>query len=261
MSKLFIVATALLGATAASAGVRIQTVERNIQTKAADKPPQTILIQDGNVRVSTSQSGAMIIKGSTILIVDDQRKTYREMDKAALQGMANQASAAMAQMQGQMAKMSPQQREMMQKMLGGSMPGAPVATAAVFATKNTGKSETVEGRKCQLWNITLNGNPHEEVCVVPFASLPGKENFQKTFKSLAEAFEGMTAALPAATTSSSKAYSDINGYPVRVRRYTNGKPDVTETVLKSWTEESIAAASFQTPAGYKKQEMPAMGSR
>ena len=257
MKQLIVIASALVVATA-SAGVRIETVDRDIQTKKADGPVQTVLVQDGNARVSNNQSGGMILKGSTIYVIDDKRKPYSILDKAMMQGYASQANAAMAQMQERMAKMSPQEREMMQKMMGGNMPGMAPAKQDVYESKDTGKSDTVEGRKCRLWNIHKNGKLQEEICVVPFSSLPGKEDMQKTFKSLAEAFEGMAAGMPGSD-NASKARSAINGYPVRVRSYANGALRGNEMVLKSWTEESIAASVFEIPAGYKKRDMPKMG--
>ena len=257
MKQIIAIASVLLVSTA-SAGVRIETIERNIQTKAPEGPAQTVYVQNGNVRVSSGPGGGMLLKGSTIYVIDDKRKSYREMDKATMQGYANQANAAMSQMQERMAKMSPQQREMMQKMMGGNMPGMAPAQQDAYEAKDTGKSDTAEGRKCRLWNITKNGQVIEEVCVVPFSSLPGKEDFQKTFKNLAEAFEGMASAMPNAA-SDAKARTAINGYPVRTRRYANGKPSGTETVLKTWNEEALAASLFEVPAGYKKQDMPKMG--
>jgi hypothetical protein len=251
-------AAALFTATAA-AGVRIETVNRDIKTGQVDGAPSVVLVQDGSVRVSTSRSGAMLMKGSTIYVLDDKRKTYRELDKATMQGYVSQANAAMSQMQDRLAKMPPEQRQMMEKMMGGNMPGlgAP-PKKKVYSSRDTGKSDTVEGRKCRMWQMLRDGALYEDVCVVPFSSLPGKENFQKTFKELAEAFEGLAAAAPNA--SDETARSAINGYPVRVRPYENGALRGTETVLKTWKEEAIAASMFQVPAGYKKIEMPAPGA-
>ena len=256
--KQLIVATSILFVANATAGVRIETLDRNIQTKAPAGPAQTIYVQDGNVRVASAPGGGMLLKGSTIYVIDDKRKSYMEMDKAALEGYARQANAAMSQMQEEMAKMSPQQREMMQKMMGGNMPGMAPTKKDTYDAKDTGKGDTAEGRKCRLWNVTRNGQLIEELCVVPFASLPGKEDFQKTFKNLAEAFEGLASAMPNVA-DGAKARTAVNGYPVRVRRYENGKMGSTETVLKTWSEEPLAGSLFQVPSGYKKQAMPQMG--
>jgi hypothetical protein len=259
MRRVILTAAVLAIATGTSAGVRIETIDREIKTKAVEGSPQTVLVQDGKVRVKSSASGGMILKGGVIYILDAKRKTYREMDKASMKASMEQAGAAMRQMQERMASLPPEQRAQMQRMMGGQMAGmGGSGKAATYTSKDTGKSDTVQGRKCRVWHVLKDGVLFEELCVVPFSSLPGKENFEKTFRELAEAFEGLAGAVPGAG-DQSKARSAIKGYPVRVRPYENGKPRGTETVLQSWTEESVPPATFDVPKGFKKQANPMGG--
>ncbi len=259
MNKLLFAVASLLAAGVAVAGVRIETVTRDIKTQAVDGPPQIVRVQDGKVHVASGRGGTMILKNSTFYIVDEKRKTYREMDKASMQNTMDQAGAAMKQMQERMKNMPPEQRQQMEKMMGANMPGMASGKKDVYESKDTGKSDTVEGRKCRLWNMLKNGKLQEELCVAPFSAFPGKEDFQKTFKELAEAFEGLAGAIPGAG-DQTKARSAINGYPVRIRPYDDaGKLRGIETVLKTWAEESIPASTFDIPTGFKKQDMPKMG--
>jgi hypothetical protein len=95
--------------------------------------------------------------------------------------------------------------------------------------------------------------------VVPFSSMPGKEDFAKTFRELAESFEGMTSGLPGAG-DSIKARNSIDGYPVRIRQFDDaGKPRGTESVVTKWVEESLPASTFEIPAGYTKKDLPGLG--
>ena len=249
---------ALVAATSASAGVRIETITRDIKTQAVQGPVQLVEVQGGAVRASTEQGG-VLLKGGVVTFIDEKRKTFTEMDKAKMQAMSSQANAAMAKMQEQMKNMTPEQRAQMEKMMGGMMPGA-TGKAPVFETKNLGKTDTVEGRKCTLWHLLKDGNISEELCVVPFKSLPGNEDMEKSFKELTEAFAGFASAVPGAQ-EHSKARMSINGYPVRSRAFVNGAPAGTEHVMKSWTEASIPASTFTVPAGYKKRDLPQMGGR
>jgi hypothetical protein len=259
MKAIYLVSSLLVVATA-SAGVRVENVSRNIQTKVADGPPQTVLVQDGKVRASHGKDNAMILKGTTITILDAGKKTYTEMDKEQVKKMASQANAAMTQMQEKLKNMPPEQRAMVEKMMGGQMPGGMNSSKPdVYDAKNTGKTETVEGRKCTLWTLTRNGKLFEELCVVPFSSLPGKENFEKSFKELADAFSEFSKGMPGVE-NQVQVRSNVNGYPVRSRSYdANGKFRGTETVLTKWVEESVPAAQFEVPAGYKKKELPQLG--
>jgi hypothetical protein len=253
--KTALILGALVAATSASAGVRIETVTRDIKTQAAQGAAHLVEVQGGAVRASTDQGG-VLLKAGVITFIDDKRKTFTEMDKATMEGYARKASAAMAQMQEQMKNMSPEQRAQMEKMMGGMMAGA--GKTPVFESRNMGKSDTVEGRKCQIWHLLKDGKVAEELCVVPFSSLPGKEDMQRSFKELSEAFAGFASAVPGAQ-EQAKVRMNIDGYPVRSRPYVNGAPFGTENVMKSWTEASIPAATFTVPAGYKKKDMPQMG--
>lgn len=258
MSKLTSIVALCAIASTAAAGVRIENVTRDIKTKVADGLPQITQIQDGKIRASRGADGGMIIAGNTITVIDDKRKQYREMDKESMKNMANKAGAAMAQMQERMKNMTPEQRAMMEKAMGGHMPGGMgnEGKPDVYESKDLGKNDTAEGRKCHLWQITRNGAPLEELCVVPFASLPGKEDLEKAFKAMADAFADIASAMPNAD-KAVKVRMSVNGYPIRTRGYdANGQFRGSETVLVKWTEESIPAAAFQVPAGYKKAEMP-----
>jgi hypothetical protein len=257
MKKIILASGALLFVTTAFAGVRIETISRDIKTQVPSGAAQVVQAQDGKIRVSTGKSDGMILKNATIYIIDDKRKAYREMDKATMQRTMDQAGAQMAQMQEQLKNMPPAQRAQIEKMMGANMPGA--GEKAVYESKDTGKSDTVEGRRCRVWNLLKNGKVHEELCVVPFSSLPGKEDMQKTFKEMAAAFEGLSKSVPGVG-ESAKARNAINGYPVRMRSFDDaGNARGTEQVLTSWAEESIPASTFDVPAGYKKEAMPKMG--
>jgi hypothetical protein len=257
--KTFIVISAALFTATASAGVKIETVMRDIKTQVAQGAPYIVQVQDSAVRAS-NPDGGVLLKAGKITFLDDKKKTYTEMDKATMEGFARQANAAMTQMQEQLRKMTPEQRAQMEKMMGGrSLPGAS-GKAPVFVARNTGKTDTVEGRKCTTWNLLQDGNIIDELCVVPFASLPGKEDMQKSMKELAEAFAGFANAIPGAA-EQAKVRNSIDGYPVRSRPFLNGQPQGTESVLKSWTETAIPAAAFAVPAGYKKKDLPRLGGQ
>ncbi len=138
----------------------------------------------------------------------------------------------------------------------GGMGGAMSGQADTWEAKNLGTSATVEGRKCQNWTLLRNGAPFEDLCVVPYNSLPGKEDFQKVFKQMADAFADLARQVPGSD-QAAKARADINGYAVRTRTYDGeGKLSNTETVMTKWVEESVPGSMFEVPAGYKKLELP-----
>jgi hypothetical protein len=260
MNKPTLTAIALLAAFQVSAGVRIETVTRDVKTLAASNT-QVLLVQDGKMRTNAAgRTNAVILKDTVLYIIDDSHKTYTEMDKATMKNAADRAGAAMKQLQERLKNMPPEQRAQMEKLMGDKVPGMSGGKPDTYTVADTGKSETVEGRKCHLWNLLRNQKMSEELCVVPFSSLPGKEDFQKSFRELAEAFSGMASGL-AGVGESIKARNSIDGYPVRIRHFDdNGNPRGMESVLTKWAEEALPAATFDIPAGYTRKELPKVGN-
>jgi hypothetical protein len=161
MNRLIIASLALL-ASSAMAGVKIETITRDINTQVAKGATTVIQVQDGAVRTTTTD-GALILRGGVMTFIDDKRKSYSEMDKATMDGHAKRANAAMSQMQERLKNMTPEQRAQMEKMMGGmAMPGAGGKTP-VFDAKNTGKTDTVEGRQCTTWHLLQDGKVIDEM--------------------------------------------------------------------------------------------------
>ena len=124
---------------------------------------------------------------------------------------------------------------------------------------DTGKSDKVDGRTCRLWDIKRKGELDDQICVVPYSALPGKENFQAVFANFAKVFEEMAKSVPMLAGMMSNEFSaqaKVNGFPVRTRGYENGKLGDDEQLMKVWREEAIPASMFEIPAGYKQKQMP-----
>jgi hypothetical protein len=163
----------------------------------------------------------------------------------------------MAQMKDQLAKLPPEQRAQMEQM----MPGlSGTEKKWVVEAVDTGKSDKVDGRSCRLWDIKRDGELDDQLCVVPYSSLPGKENFQAVFANFAKVFEEMAKSVPVLSgmmTNEFGAQAKVNGFPVRTRGYEEGKLGDTEHTVRLWREEAIPATMFSVPAGYKQKQMSA----
>jgi hypothetical protein len=175
------------------------------------------------------------------------------MDRKSVAAMAGQMNAAMAQARAEMAKLPPEQRAMMEKMMGG-MPGSTGKPRPPLAARDTGRSDKVGTRNCRIWELTRAGVIEEQLCVVPFGEVPGKEDLLALSRRMAELMRSLGESMPMLADSSRdfEAMNAVRGYPIRIRSYENGKPLPTESVLQSWREEAIAPALLQVPAGYRK---------
>src|SRR5688572_29132911 len=163
-----------LAAQAANAGIYVELVDHEIK---ADKTTlaQKIYVQDGNGRFEDAQGNTTLIKNGTFYIIDDTDKSYIMFDKATMEQLARKISDAMEQMKEKLAQLPPEQRAQIEQMMPGMAGGERKWT--VEAT-DTGKSDKVDGRACRLWDIKREGQLDDQICVVTYSALPGKENFQ-----------------------------------------------------------------------------------
>jgi len=255
MKRIFLIVLGAVGAQAASAGVYVELVDHDIPSGKVELS-QKMYVQNGQGRFVDSGGRTTLIKDGTLYVIDDSDKSYIAFDKATMEKLAVKINAAMAQMKEQLAKMPPEQRAQMEAMLPG-MAGADKKW--VVEAIDTGKSDKVDGRSCRVWDIKRNGELDDQMCVVPYSSLPGKENFQAMFEKFAKVFEEMAKSVPMLSgmmTNEFAAQAKVGGFPVRTRGYENGKLGDTEHNVRVWREEAMAATMFDVPAGYKQKQMP-----
>jgi urocanate hydratase len=259
MKRTFLIVLGALGAQAASAGVYVELVDRDIASGKTELS-QKMYVQNGLGRFVDAEGHATLIKDGTMYIIDDADKSYIAFDKATMEQLAKKINAAMAQMKEQLAKLPPDQRAQMEQMMPGMTDGE---KKWVVEAVDTGKSDKVDGRACRVWDIKRNGELDDQLCVVPYSALPGKENFQAMFANFAKVFEEMAKSVPMLAgmmTNEFSAQSKVNGFPVRTRGYENGKLGDSEHSMRLWREEAIPDTMFTVPAGYKQKQMP-MGAQ
>ena len=266
-ARIGLFAITILAGAASHAGVLMESVERNTQT-GKDTRSQSMRLQNGSARIEAGNGNTIsIFKDDALYVLDTQRKSYMVMDKATVERTANTMNEAMERMRAQMTNMPPEQRAMMENMLkqrGVPMPGNSAKPVKYDATA-TGASATAAGRSCKVWNVTRDGELWQQLCVVPYASLPGKDEFQ----ALADRMRTLLSKL---TESFGKQFADnplqqapdltakLNGVPFITRRYRNGTLDPNEIVVTAWKSQNVSATQFDIPSGYTKQEMPNLGN-
>ena len=246
---------------AASAGVYVELVNHDIPGNTTELS-QKMYVEGGNGRFVDEEGRATIIKGNMMFIVDDSDQTFIAFDKATMEQLSKQISAAMTRMKEQLAKMPPEQRAQIEQMIAKTPGMGGEDQKWVVDVVDTGKSDKVDGRSCRVWDVKRNGELDDQLCVVPFAQLPGKENFQAVFANFAKVFEEMAKSVPMLSGVMSNEFSaqaKVGGFPVRSRAYENGKLGDEEQLVKVWREEAVPAAMFEIPAGYKPKKMAAEG--
>ena len=121
-----------------------------------------------------------------------------------------------------------------------------------------GTKKKISGFACEMYKVQVGSFSSSESCIAPWGSnLVTKaevEQFKKAFADMEKSF-GSLGAMRAGD------LSKAPGIPVEQVHYgADGKTPEWTTTLKSVSRGSVAASTFQVPAGFTKQEMP-MGGR
>jgi hypothetical protein len=263
MNLRFICSSALALALAiggAHAGTVLETVNRDLPA-SADGKMHTMMTyaQDGRMRVETKPGDTlMIFKDDTIFTVNNKDKSYYSMDRAAMKRMADQVNPALKQMQDQLAKMPPEQRAQMEKMMGNRLPGMGKQQKSQEIRK-TARTDKISGYTCSYVEVHEDGILSDELCVVPPGTVKGSQELMDAAAKMSALLKDMLSSIDAPWLKQSvdkqvADYEKIGGLPLLTRHFADGKP-TSETTLKSIRNEPVPAALFEIPAGYAKKEM------
>ncbi len=166
LTKSVVAVLAALVVTPALADTRIRYVDEQSGQE------QTVLtIKDGKVRIDDAGAPSWTLfdaKDDTLVTVDPDNKTWTSLDEATMQKAAGRMNAAMAKMREQLEQMPPEQRAMMEKMMGGlTDTGEKMAEMKV---DRTGKTLRKVGHDCEQVFVSVGSLSHTEMCVADPAS-------------------------------------------------------------------------------------------
>jgi hypothetical protein len=248
-----------LASSSAVAGVYLESTSTD-ETKATPKVSRT-WFDGGRMRMESGDGSAAIFKDRTMYNLDTSTKTYRVIDKATVDRLGGRMADARKQMEEKMATMTPEQRAMVEKMMGragGGMPGG-AAAAPKRVLKNTGRTEKAGGISCTVWEATVDGKKEEELCAAKSGSFPGGDEVMNTLKEVGEMLKGFTEQMgKMSRNNATQPWRDLqtmNGIPIIQRDFETGKV-TSETRLTAARKESVPGAQFEVPAGYTEKKMP-----
>lgn len=266
-AKCLIVGVMFAAAVPLGAGVRMKSEQTDV--KSGDVTQHTVILDAGRVRVDMTGAKvntSMMLLGdgdaARMITLDRNRNEYREIDKRMFQQMGQQMTGAMAQMQEQMKKMTPEQRAMMEKMMSGRM-GQMTKAVAPAPTVYTAKgASTVNGFRCTQYEGMREGQKVQEVCAADPSQLDltaaDFSGFEKMKEFFAEMQKMMASSPFASAMRSSITEPGFSGFPVLMNTFRNG-----ELVNKSETKEvkrmSFSDADFSV-GNAKKVEMNMPGA-
>jgi hypothetical protein len=237
---------------------------------------QSIYVQDGMVRVDGDTMGggeatAMIFRDGEMLIVNPSQRSFYRLNEASMAelgaslGQVNeQVSAAMQQMQAQLANLPPEQREMMERMMKDRMPNLAAMAQAAAPTMRIeeGGRQSVGSYTCTDYTMFADDNKVQEMCAADYDDVPGAEDVAAALSSMQGFFQSLRDAVQSPLLSGMQNPFDlmtqIDGFPVRTRVYINGTMQ-QEMTLSNVEQRNIEASLFAVPAGYEERSLMPQG--
>jgi hypothetical protein len=251
-------------ATPLWAGVRMQVESTNVGTGETTK--QEILLDAERLRVNItgkdSNTSVMFLTDggrNRMVMLDKGRNEYREMDQQTMNQMSQQMQGAMAQMQDAMKNMTPEQREMMEKMMKGKLGQIAGRGAAQVRTVYTAKGGgAVNGFTCTKYEGTRGAEKVSELCAAKPSDIKFSPSDFQVFEKMKEFLAGFQNAL-ANTPFGGGGFRDMadpgfEGYPVQQTIFRNGQPEM-KMETKSIARASFSEADFSL-GNAKKVEIP-----
>jgi hypothetical protein len=260
-----LLAGSLVGSLAATAhaGVYLESIEKDLAGQ--DKPSVSKMWFDGG-RMRTERtegdgdSQIVMFRNRTLYLLDPKTKSYRVMDEATARQLGSTVSNARKQMEARMKDMPPEQRAKLEELLSrmGQSPGV-AASGAPKSTRTltkTGRTETVAGIRCTVWEAVENGKKDQELCAAAPAAISGGDEIMKTFREISAMLSSLTDSFGGANDDGQPWHDmdKIDGVPILTRDFDDGKAE-SEMRLTTVKKESVAGTSFEVPAGYSEKKL------
>lgn len=208
---------------------------------------------------SVAGHGGFIFRGDKELIwvVDDRTKSYEQIDKAFIEQMSAQVSAAKAEMQARIEQMPADQRaqaeEMMKKFAGG-MQDAIADMKPDY--RKTAESKVINGHACTKYDVYAGGDLASHAWVAPYADLGLTEKDGAVFERMGDFVARLTGPMASMQKQDYIPMHELGGVPL-LSQDVDGDQVTTETQVESVTRGAPPAGCFDVPAGYRLKPMPA----
>ena len=192
-------------------------------------------------------------------ILQHSEKVYFQIDEKTSDRLTKQMEAARAQMEAQLAKMPPEQQAMMKKLMeqqGLTPPGGKTSKKPeIPSTRKTGKSDTVHGVPCTIYQIERKGSVVGESCVANWSDLTIERRDIAVMEKFAKFQMKMTEAMGSAFSQGQHPFATMdlsNGLPIRARTASLGAAG-WESSLASIQKTDPSPDIFSIPPGYEQK--------
>lgn len=224
---------------------------------------------DEHLSVQMQQGAAMginriIYRGDrdAIWMVQDSLRSYKVMDRAAIEALADQVNAAQRQMEEALARMPPEQREMMRNMMPAQMSAK--AQAPARDLRRTAERREISGFPCVKYEVHSEGRLVRELWVASWSDLGHRESAFAAAKKMADlqkkmlesVYQGVPGAMGA---DPFVEFDQVDGFPIYIRHYEDGRL-TGEITVQSISRKDLGPDAFDVPAGYRAEPLIPQGA-
>ena len=248
--------------SAAGAGVVIE-MEVKDPGSSDEVGTDTIYAQGEMARVDPhsavgGENISVVFRDETLWIVDHDKRTCQKIDKKGMEQLSAELGGAMKQMEAELAKLPPEQRAMMEKMMKGKNP-AGMGKEAPPRRIEAGAAEQVGEYSCTVKTLFSGDEKVWEVCAAEESAAGAAAEAMGAFRAMSRFTEELRDILQQGPLSEmmEMPFQDVNelgGFPVRSRTFANGQV-VSETTLRSVTRQDLGDDVFSIPKGYKVKNL------
>lgn len=245
-------AVMLLGAAAHSQGVYWESKTTGAMLNGQSAVSQSYYMPR-MLRATTGQGAEYVIMRldrQVMYTVNPDTRTYSELTFSQLEEVMKKASAQldakMAEMKEQMKTMPEDQREMVEKMLAGRMPGG--KTKGKVEVVNTGEHRVLSGFPCTKFLIKRG----MDTLAAAWATKAVKE-YASMRKDMQEIMRRLMSMNPMVGKGFVDGYLKVEGFPIETEM--GGSMNVTTLVTKI-EPRATPESEFDVPAGFTKVASP-----
>jgi hypothetical protein len=185
-----------------------------------------------------------------LLLVDGKRKTYHEMAFSEMEEMLKGVDVQMQEAQKQLDQLPPDQRKMVEEMMG-KMHGKK-EKKAIEVVKG-GETKTINGFRCTNFILKRDGKNEATVWATNDIGIPASA-WKEMWKDMEEFSKRIAAMMPGGEGELvEKSHSLVDGFPICTEL--NDKTTMTVTKVE---KRSIPAAAFEVPADFTRENPPIM---
>ena len=227
-----------------------QTTKSNspVYSKGKEETTQRVYYKNGKMKIEDQDNGEIVIirlDKEVTWMINKEKGIYTEMRMDEMRAQMAKADEAMQKMQEQFKNMPPEQRKMMEKMMGDKLKSMGSGDGLKISVKKTDERKKINGFNCFKVIYYAGDQPVMDIWMTDKYQL-GAE-FAKTYAQL-----GLLKG------DLSEATQNMKGFPIRSETQMDvgmGKKVESTTNVTKIVPTSVSDSEFELPKGLKKREM------